>query len=623
MIRAALLYSALTFVLAFPLTIHPATTVLSDSPDQRLVIWSLAWDTHAFTHRPLRIFDANIYYPNRRTLAYSESFIGSGLIAAPVIWTTGNLVLAANVVTLLSPVLCGLGTFLLARKLGLSEGGALVAGTVFAFAPARFLRLDQLHLTTVQWVPFALAYLHAYLDGHRPRDLHCFVGFVTLQALTSGHGFVFLAVSALLVVVWRLLLGEPIEPLRRVRDFGFVGVLLLVPLAYLAINYGIVQREVGLRRSLENWSVNGASFLASPTRVDAWLLRQLGMERVNATADAYLFPGVSSVVLAAVGAAPLLWSSLWLDVIVAIAIGAAAFVTWVRPIRVKLGSMMISARSVTTAWVVAAAAIALRLALARSSLVESWRDRRHRWTTDRRTDPSPPYILVALLGFWLALGSPLGLWPFVYDLPLLNFIRVPSRFILMATLGLAVLAGIGFDRVLAAFGARDARTFTRSAAIYTAIAVVALVAEYAAMPMDTTPFSIEIPAIDRWIAERPGIRAIAEVPIDNRSDERRHTLFMLHATAHWRPTVEGYSGLRTPMHEDLYAKLVSFPDEASLRSLLQLGVSHVVVHEDLVPPDALDGFNEKLRAFARWLTPVQRIGNGAVYSVHAPTETAQ
>jgi hypothetical protein len=33
---------------------------------------TLAWDTHAFT-TPLSIFDANIYYPERHTLAYSEN----------------------------------------------------------------------------------------------------------------------------------------------------------------------------------------------------------------------------------------------------------------------------------------------------------------------------------------------------------------------------------------------------------------------------------------------------------------------------------------------------------------------------------------------------------------------
>ena len=66
---------------------------------------------HAFVHQPLAIFDANIYYPFRHTLAYSENLIGSALIAAPVLWLTGNPVLALNMVALLSCVLCGVGAY--------------------------------------------------------------------------------------------------------------------------------------------------------------------------------------------------------------------------------------------------------------------------------------------------------------------------------------------------------------------------------------------------------------------------------------------------------------------------------------------------------------------------------
>jgi len=45
-------------------------------------------DTHAFTSQPLAIFDANIYYPERLTLAYSENLIGTALFAAPLLWLT-------------------------------------------------------------------------------------------------------------------------------------------------------------------------------------------------------------------------------------------------------------------------------------------------------------------------------------------------------------------------------------------------------------------------------------------------------------------------------------------------------------------------------------------------------
>ena len=65
--RAALLYVALTGLLAFPLTVDPARRVLSNGPDPRLFMWTLAWDAYAFVRQPLSIFDANIYHPQHDT----------------------------------------------------------------------------------------------------------------------------------------------------------------------------------------------------------------------------------------------------------------------------------------------------------------------------------------------------------------------------------------------------------------------------------------------------------------------------------------------------------------------------------------------------------------------------
>jgi hypothetical protein len=63
--RAALvagaIYVLLTIVLTYPLSLHPATTTFPGSSDRNLYIWTLAWDTHALLHQPLRVFDANIF----------------------------------------------------------------------------------------------------------------------------------------------------------------------------------------------------------------------------------------------------------------------------------------------------------------------------------------------------------------------------------------------------------------------------------------------------------------------------------------------------------------------------------------------------------------------------------
>jgi hypothetical protein len=61
---------------------------------------------------------------------------------------------------------------------------------------------------------------------------------------------------------------------------------------------------------------------------------------------------------------------------------------------------------------------------------------------------------------------------------------------------------------------------------------------------------------------------------------------MLHSMAHWQKTVHGHSGIRTPLHHDLYEKLRGFPSHASFDALTAAGVTHLVIHPDMY--DAAD-----------------------------------
>jgi hypothetical protein len=165
----------------------------------------------------------------------------------------------------------------------------------------------------------------------------------------------------------------------------------------------------------------------------------------------------------------------------------------------------------------------------------------------------------------------------VYWLPGLNFIRVPSRFIILTVLALAVLAGIGFD-ALAARRSQAAR------AIAAAGVALLMLGEYCVYPFAGVPFAVDIPAIDRWLATQPVPFVVAEVPVPSSGDlgalERQQTQSMLHSMAHWQKTVHGYSGIRRPFHAQLYDELTAFPDATSLASLRAVGVTYVVVHTD-------------------------------------------
>jgi hypothetical protein len=378
-------FVVLTAVLTFPLSLDPGTRALPLSADTRLFLWTLSWDVHALLHQPHRLFDANIFHPEPRTLAYSEHLVGSALVGAPFLLATDNPVLALNVVLLLSCVLSGAGTFLLARQLGISTAGAFAAGVIFAFAPPRFTRLAQLHLATVQWIPFCLAFVHAYLQHGRRRDLLVALAFFTLQSVTSGHGGLFLFLSLLALALY-LVVRRRLPPLRALaRDVGVAGILLLALNLPFLVPYFRVQRELGLRRTIGavyDWVPNAASFLASPTHVDQALLALVPpLARAVADARAYMFPG-------------------WLSLLLVAA-----------------------------------------LLLLRSPRQDTPRE--------TRDPGIAFYGVLGVLSIWASLGPPFGLYTALYQLlPGFDLIRVPSRLAILTLLAFAILAGAGAGRLV-------------------------------------------------------------------------------------------------------------------------------------------------------------------------------
>jgi len=648
---AAALYAALTLVLAYPLSLHPATSALPGDPDTDLFMWTLAWDTHAAFSRPLAIFDANIYHPQADTLAYSENLIGSVPFAAPVLWLTGNPVLALNTVSLLSVVLCGLGAYVLARRLGLGAASALLCGLVFAFSPARFFRIGQLHLTTVQWVPFGLASLHAYLDDGRGRDLKLAAFFFTLQALTTGHGAVFLAVAAAGLVIFRLATGDPIAPLRRLRDLGVTGVLMFVPAVLAYLPYRRVQMELGMLRPLTDWPPTPDSFIASPAAVYTWLLSLVGKADMFSNASGYLFPGILPVLLAVAGLAwrpargeaaapdprpsevatidPLRprgtgWTraAALAELAVLVGLSLAAVVTVTGRFRLEAGdTLLLSVRNARRAWLLVAVALVVRAALAGrvpfaigarlrrwgEAWGRAWGEAWHRPTVSRRRErwAVPFYALLTLVAILLSVGPPLGIWPFVHWLPVLNFVRVPWRFMILATLGLAVLAGFGVERLGAGLSPASRRRLAL-------VLGVLMVGEFASIPLPTRAYAVTIPAVDRWLESRPKPFVVAELPVGS---ERLQSTYMLHSMAHWQKTIHGHSGFRVRLHVELYDQLLSFPDEASLDALERLGVDYVVLHPEFYGPAQWERVKARLMAFGDRLTLEHEADGGRVYSL--------
>ena len=88
----------------------------------------MAWVADALIVNPRNLYDANIFYPARNTLAFSEANIGAGLLAVPAWGLTGNPFLAHNTVVVVAFVLAVAGAYYLVRYLSGSREAAAVAG---------------------------------------------------------------------------------------------------------------------------------------------------------------------------------------------------------------------------------------------------------------------------------------------------------------------------------------------------------------------------------------------------------------------------------------------------------------------------------------------------------------
>jgi hypothetical protein len=231
------------------------------------------------------------------------------------------------------------------------------------------------------------------------------------------------------------------------------------------------------------------------------------------------------------------------------------------------------------------------------------------WGAQYRGNPTAFYLLLTIASVGFAMGGGYWLWQSVYWLPGFNFIRAPSRFMVLGLLGIAVLAGVGFDRLTA----RLAPSRRRLAAV---VAGGLLVAEFSAIPFNGVPYRLDIPAADMWVARQPKPFAIAEVAVT--PSERYHSNYMLHSMAHWQKTVHGYSGIRPALHEELYDQLRAFPSDLSVRHLAQLDVTYVIVHSSWFPPEERRLVEERLLAFGSWLKLVYMDPDSRVYSIHRP-----
>jgi hypothetical protein len=278
-----------------------AYTSVPDLGDPLFSMWRLAWVAHQLPIDPRHLFDANIFHPAVRTLAYSDAMLAPAALGAPALWVGVPLAVVYTSLLLLSYVGAGMSMFVLTRNVTGHTGAALVAGLVFAFDPFRFLHYSHLELQWTFAMPLALLFVIRALSAGQLKD-GAFAGLLlALQALCSLYYGIYFAISLVAFAgAWVCV----VRPIRRanVRALALgvaiaAAVCLPVTLPYWENRATVGQRQADEIRA---YSATGHDYLT------AYRQSALYGERLWDANDGErkLFPGTVPLLLGALALFP-------------------------------------------------------------------------------------------------------------------------------------------------------------------------------------------------------------------------------------------------------------------------------------------------------------------------------
>src|SRR4029079_18376771 len=111
--------------------------------DYLLNAWAVCWVAHELPRDPLHVFDANIFYPERHALAYSEAMLVQGAMAVPLRAAGLTPVTTYNLLLIAGLALTGWAFCLLIHRWTGSWAAGYIAGSLAGFNPAVLVRLPH------------------------------------------------------------------------------------------------------------------------------------------------------------------------------------------------------------------------------------------------------------------------------------------------------------------------------------------------------------------------------------------------------------------------------------------------------------------------------------------------
>ena len=524
--RAAVVAAHLVvaLIMTWPYVNYPAFGTSSYGGDQRLIIWTLAWDNHALLSSDA-LFESNIFYPAADSLRYNEHLFGVSLFTLPWTMAGASPVLAHHAVWWLAFPLNGLAAHALVYRFAPSALAAFAGSLVFAYSFYVMLHAHgHMNLIWLWPFPLSLLLLEKWFDAPTLRRIGVWTAVVLLQILTSWYlAVMILIANSLFGAVLVVSQGRRSRPSRP----GGHGALWRRRAAHLAVATAVSCAAVYpfARHYVDITSAPG--------------------EIIGNSADlaSYLIPPANTV------------AGRW----------------WAAKIDSRPGSIF-GERTLFAGWIA--------LALGAIGLVVLMRD--------RRVDPRAWFLpLLAVVAGLVSFGPSLPLFgvtalaPFNWlaALPGLDGMRAPARFAALAMLGLAGVVGIGGAWLVHRPGGRGR--------LLLSILLPLMLMEWFVVDFPAgKPELHVVPPIYRTPEVRAARSLVSLPDYAGTADWVLGGDYLYYSTAHWRPIVNGFGRTSPRGHDEVIATVRAFPSSAAAMS--RLGIQYVIIHTERIPDGARD-----------------------------------
>lgn len=513
---AAVLYLALTLVMTFPLVLHFASAVPHGAVDLWQNYWNFWWwEKSLLDLHQHPYWTEYLFHPSGASMVFYTHSTVNMLVSLPVTALFGSAA-AYNFCVVLGLWLSGFTMYLLVRELTGEARGAFLAGLVFAFFPQHVEQtLEHLNLFSTQFMPLAVLFLVRLGRAGGWFNIAGLAVAYALNALTDWHLGILLSLT--LVPIAIVLLVRRARPAAHFsRDVGIAAAIAIVLMLP-----GVWPLIDGLA-SGEEYFRKGSE--------------DKGIDLLFAFVPSDHHP---------------IWGALTFDFYESRrAYRAAGFLSYLG--YVPLGLLIFALL--------------------------------------RRTKGGVLWTCIFLGGLVLALGAR-PYWggelyenvtlPFAWvsKLPVISLMRVANRWLIIASLGLAVMAGLGWSAL------------RRPADWKFYLLAAAILLEYLWLPYPIQRIELS-PYYDR-IANSGTKGAILDIPF---TPNGRSVLNMVAQTRHGRPIAGGYLSTLPPkalkaIQEDselsqLEGLNPKLERPIDWEHLIGLGFEHVIMHKDRSPEGA-------------------------------------